>query len=65
MFGKKKKVLYRIPERERGHLEAFAVQRAVADANYYALLQTIIKREKLPPDATFDSTQFVFVNPSK
>ena len=66
MFGRKNKnVLYRIPERERGHLEAFAAQRAVADASYYGLLQKIIEREKLPLDARFDAKQFVFVNPTK
>jgi len=61
VFGKKNKdVLYRIPERERGHLEAFAAQRAVADANYYGLLQKIIEREKLSPDAVFDSVRYAF-----
>lgn len=65
MFGKKKKnnndVLFQIPLRERGHLEAYAAQRAVLDATYLGILKGIIEREKLPPDAVFDPERCAFI----
>jgi len=58
---KNKNILYQIPERERGHLEAFAAQRASLDASYLGILKGIIEREKLPPDSTFDPEKCAFI----
>lgn len=65
MFGRKKNddILYRVPQRELGHLDAHRAQAAVSQAQYLNLLQTIMKREGIPEteDVQFDSKLGAFV----
>ena len=66
LFGKDKP-LYKLTEREQGYLEAFAAQRAIADASYQKVLQDIMKRENIPTteDVVFDPKRMAFVKVKK
>lgn len=64
---RKNKVVYRLKGREQGHLEAFAAQRAIADASYHKTLEDIMKRENIPATDTvaFDPKLMAFVKVAK
>lgn len=64
---KKNKIVYRLKGREQGHLEAFAAQRSMADAQYHATLEQIMKRESIPATdkIAFDPQQMAFVKVEK
>lgn len=64
---KKKHIVAKLTDRERGQAEAFAAMKQSADANYLAILKGFAEKHKveLSEDVVFDPAQAAFVRAKK